>query len=121
MNLLSAARHQTDETYADHPADRSPCHGKGHLLRGRAALYSPAEGVVLAFPAYAGSLLAMLAFVAGSVTVSWADLDVAARLTFAGLMGWVSTCSGGPTRPGPGYVGRIRAGARNAWMTWVSL
>lgn len=87
MNLLSAARHQTDETYADHPADRSPCHGKGHLLRGRAALYSPAEGVVLAFPAYAGSLLAMLAFVAGSVTVSWADLDVAARLTFAGLMG----------------------------------
>lgn len=33
------------------------------------------------FRAYAGSLLAMLAFVAGSVTVSWADLDVAARLT----------------------------------------
>ena len=29
----------------------------------------------------------MLAFVAGSVTVSWADLDLAARLTFAGLMG----------------------------------
>lgn len=39
------------------------------------------------FRIYAGSLLAMLAFVAGSIAVSWTDLDVAARLTFAGLMG----------------------------------
>lgn len=39
------------------------------------------------FRVYAGSLLAMLAFVAGSIAVSWAGLDLTTRLIFTGLTG----------------------------------
>ena len=39
------------------------------------------------FRVYAGSLLAMLAFVAGSIAVGWADLDMTTRLIFTGLIG----------------------------------
>src|SRR5215469_2563185 len=37
------------------------------------------------FRVYAGSLLAMLVFVAGAITVGWASLDATARVTFTGL------------------------------------
>lgn len=39
------------------------------------------------FRVYAGSLLAMLAFVAGSIAVGWAGLDTTTRLIFTGLTG----------------------------------
>lgn len=39
------------------------------------------------FRVYAGSLLAMLAFVAWAIAVGWAGLDMTTRLIFAGLIG----------------------------------
>jgi hypothetical protein len=39
------------------------------------------------FRVYGGSLLAMLGFVAGSIAVSWAGLDVTTRLIYTGLGG----------------------------------
>src|SRR5947207_633188 len=52
------------------------------------------------FRVYAGSLLAMLAFVAGSIAVGWADLDMTTRLIFTGLLGLglslVRGCDRGP-------------------------
>lgn len=39
------------------------------------------------FRVYAGSLLAMLAFVAGAIAVGWAGLDTTTRLIFTGLTG----------------------------------
>jgi hypothetical protein len=38
------------------------------------------------FRIYAGSLVAMLGFVIGSIAYSWVDLDVATRLIFTGLV-----------------------------------
>jgi hypothetical protein len=39
------------------------------------------------FRVYAGSLVAMLGFVIGSIAYSWVGLDVATRLIFTGLVG----------------------------------
>jgi hypothetical protein len=39
------------------------------------------------FRAYAGSLLAMLAFVAGAIGVAWGGLGLTSRLVFSGLSG----------------------------------
>lgn len=63
------------------------------------------------FRVYAGSLLAMLAFVAAAVGVSWADLDVTSRLVFSGLCGlgaymaWRAYRAwSGLRRPTPGWL-----------------
>lgn len=73
--------------HAAYCAHRSPCWtGVACFAAGLLCIPLQAPGS-WRFRVYAGSLMAMLGFVAAAIGVSWADLELTSRLVFSGLFG----------------------------------
>lgn len=72
------------------------------------------------FRVYAGSLMAMLGFVAAAIGVSWADLELTSRLVFSGLFGLGLYMAWRAYRARARLRRPVSAGGRDTWMTWAS-
>ena len=105
---------------AAYRAHRSPRWSRRGLLRRRGALHPAAGTRLVAFRVYAGSLMAMLGFVAAAIGVSWADLELTSRLVFSGLFGLGLYMAWRAYRARARLRRQSRAGGRGTWMTWAS-